>query len=72
MQVDQLADMISTVFMVHSGSNLETFSHLNTSLVITAAEMASQNFFTQASFLEVFQLPCRSCCSEQKGHCSEP
>ncbi|CAL5218764.1 g482 [Coccomyxa viridis] len=46
-QVDQLADMISTVFMVHSGSNLQTFSHLNTSLVVTAAEMACQTFFSQ-------------------------
>lgn len=47
MQVDQLADMISTVFMVHSGSNLENFSHLNTSLIVTAAEMAMMNFFSQ-------------------------
>ena len=46
-QVDQLADMISTVFMVHSGTNLETFSHLNKSLVITAAEIALHNFFNQ-------------------------
>ncbi len=58
MQVDQLADMISTVFMVHSGSNLQTFSHLNTSLVVTAAEMACQTFFSQASFLEANQLSC--------------
>ena len=53
MQVDQLADMVSTVFMVHSGSNLQTFSHLNTSLIVTAAEMACQNFFTQASSLSL-------------------
>ena len=48
-QVDQLADMISTVFMVHSGTNLETFSHLNKSLVITAAEIALHNFFNQVT-----------------------
>lgn len=52
-QVDQLADMISTVFMVHSGSNLENFSHLNTSLIVTAAEMAMMNFFSQASMPSV-------------------
>ena len=57
MQVDQLADMVSTVFMVHSGSNLENFSHLNTSLIITAAELASQNFFTQASALRMHSPP---------------
>lgn len=51
LQVDQLAEMISTVFMVHSGSNLQTFSHLNTSLVVTAAEMAVQKFFTDVSTL---------------------
>ena len=52
-QVDQLADMISTVFMVHSGSNLENFSHLNTSLIVTAAEMAMMKFFNQASMPSV-------------------
>lgn len=52
-QVDQLADMISTVFMVHSGSNLQSFSHLNTSLVVTAAELACNNFFMQVSSLSM-------------------
>jgi hypothetical protein len=53
-QVDQLADMISTVFMVHSGSNLENFSHLNTSLIVTAAEMALVKFFNEASMPSVY------------------
>ena len=64
-QVDQLADMISTVFMVHSGTNLETFSHLNKSLVITAAEIALHNFFNQVMrpVPVSCSLTCRRCCS---------
>ena len=63
-QVDQLADMISTVFMVHSGSNLENFSHLNTSLIVTAAEMAMMNFFSQARMPSVsLHCPQRICAS---------
>ena len=41
--------MVSTVFMVHSGSNLQSFSHLNTSLIVTAAELATTHFFQQVS-----------------------
>lgn len=46
-QVDELAEMISTVFMVHHGTNLQTFKSLNISLVIQAAELGVQNFFMQ-------------------------
>ena len=46
-QVDELAEMISTVFMVHHGTNLQTFKSLNDSLVIQAAELSVQTFFTQ-------------------------
>jgi hypothetical protein len=46
-QVDELAEMISTVFMVHHGTNLQTFKSLNISLIIQAAELGVQNFFMQ-------------------------
>ena len=46
-QVDQLADMISTVFMVHSASQLDVFDQLNTSHAITAAELAVDLFWNQ-------------------------
>jgi hypothetical protein len=46
-QVDQLADMISSVFMLHSGSNLQTFAHLDTDKVIRAAEYSIHTFFEQ-------------------------
>ena len=64
-QVDQLADMISTVFMVHSGTNLETFSHLNKSLVITAAEIALHNFFNQVTCAAPPLCCLTSCCVSQ-------
>ena len=47
MQVDQLADMIASVFMVHSASQLNVFDHLNTSHAITAAELAVGLFWDQ-------------------------
>ncbi len=45
-QVDQLAEMISSVFMVHHGSNLQAFHSLNISQVVMAAEMGLTAFFT--------------------------
>ena len=45
MQVDQLADMVSAVFMVHSATQLDIYDHLNTSHVITAAELAVDLFW---------------------------
>ena len=50
-QVDQLADMVSAVFMVHSASQLDVFNHLNTSHAITAAELAVDIFWKQVSLL---------------------
>ncbi|EIE26085.1 hypothetical protein COCSUDRAFT_32478 [Coccomyxa subellipsoidea C-169] len=44
-QVDQLAEMISSVFMVHHGSNLQAFQSLNVSQVVLAAEMGLVAFF---------------------------
>ena len=52
-QVDQLADMVSAVFMVHSATQLDIFDHLNTSHAITAAELAVDLFWKQAC-----PLPC--------------
>lgn len=49
LRMEQLADLIQTVFMAHSGANLETSAHLNASLVVTAAELALENFFHQVS-----------------------
>ncbi len=46
-QTDQLAEMISSVFMLHSGSNLQTFKHLNVSAVVMAAELSIHSFFEQ-------------------------
>ena len=46
-QVDQLAEMISTVFMVHHGSNLQSFQSLNISSIILATEMGLTAFFMQ-------------------------
>ena len=46
-QVDQLADMLSSVFLVHSGSNLQTFPTLNVTDVILATEMSIEAFFQQ-------------------------
>ncbi|CAK0783885.1 hypothetical protein CVIRNUC_007085 [Coccomyxa viridis] len=46
-QVDQLADMVAAVFMVHSASQLDVFDHLNTSHAITAAELAVDLFWKQ-------------------------
>ena len=45
-QVNELADMISTVFLVHHGSNLQSFQSLNISSVILAAELGLTAFFT--------------------------
>ena len=53
MQVDQLADMVSAVFMVHSATQLDIYDHLNTSHAITAAELAVDLFWKQ-----VRPLPC--------------
>ena len=50
-QVDQLADMVAAVFMVHSASQLDVFDHLNTSHAITAAELAVDLFWKQVSLL---------------------
>ncbi len=52
-QVDQLADMVSAVFMVHSASQLDVFNHLNTSHAITAAELAVDIFWKQVSPLRL-------------------
>ena len=52
-QVDQLADMVSAVFMVHSASQLDVFDHLNTSHAITAAELAVDIFWKQVSLLRL-------------------
>ena len=52
-QVDQLADMVSAVFMVHSASQLDVFSHLNTSHAFTAAELAVDIFWKQVSLLRL-------------------
>lgn len=41
--------MISSVFMLHSGSNLQTFNHLNVSAVVLAAELSLQSFFIQVA-----------------------
>ena len=49
MQVDQLADMVSAVFMVHSALQLDVFDHLNTSHAITAAGLAVDLFWQQVS-----------------------
>ncbi|CAK0745600.1 hypothetical protein CVIRNUC_001631 [Coccomyxa viridis] len=46
-QVDQLADMVSAVFMVHSATQLDIYDHLNTSHAITAAELAVDLFWKQ-------------------------
>ena len=61
MQVDQLADMVSAVFMVHSATQLDTFAHLNTSHVITAAELAVEMFWHQVRPLR----PHVSACHEE-------
>ena len=50
-QVDQLADMVAAVFMVHSASQLDVFDHLNTSHAITAAELAVDLFWKQVRLL---------------------
>ena len=52
-QVDQLADMVSAVFMVHSASQLDVFDHLNASHAITAAELAVDIFWKQVSLLRL-------------------
>ena len=52
-QVDQLADMVSADFMVHSASQLDVFNHLNTSHAITAAELAVNIFWKQVSPLRL-------------------
>lgn len=46
-QVDELAEMISSVFLVHSGSNLQAFPTLNVTDVILATEMSIESFFQQ-------------------------
>ena len=51
MQVDQLADMVSAVFMVHSATQLDIYDHLNTSHAITAAELAVDLFWKQVRSL---------------------
>ena len=50
-QVNQLADMVAAVFMVHSATQLDVFNHLNTSHAITAAELAVDLFWKQVSLL---------------------
>jgi len=45
-QVSELADMISSVFLVHHGSNLQTFKSLDVGLVLTAAEASLAAFFS--------------------------
>ena len=57
-QVDQLADMVSAVFMVHSASQLDVFDHLNTSHAITAAELAVDLFWKQVSLLPLHVSSC--------------
>ena len=59
-QVDQLADMLSAVFMAHSASQLDIFDHLNTSHAITAAELAVDLFWHQARPLP-WQSACHTC-----------
>ena len=56
-QVDQLADMIASVFMVHSASQLDVFDHLNTSHAITAAELAVNLFWHQVGRLHPIRAP---------------
>ena len=46
--MDDLSDMVSTVFLAHSGANLQTHDHLNLSSIATAAEISVQSFFMQA------------------------
>jgi hypothetical protein len=46
-QVDQLAEMVSTVFMVHHGTNMQSFKSLNISSIILATELGLQGFFMQ-------------------------
>jgi hypothetical protein len=46
--MDDLSDMVSTVFLAHSGANLATHDHLNLSSIVTAAELSVQSFFMQA------------------------
>ena len=48
LQMDQLADMVSTVFMAHSGSNMQAFG-LDVNAVAQAAEMSLQSFFLQVN-----------------------
>ena len=48
-QVDQLADMLSSVFLVHSGSNLQAFPTLNVTDVILATELSIHTFFQQVN-----------------------
>ena len=63
-QVDQLADMVSAVFMAHSATQMEVFSHLNTSHVITAAELAMDIFWNQVSLPQLQNRTCDTqCCS---------
>ena len=57
LQVDQLADMIASVFMVHSASQLDVFDHLNTSHAITAAELAVDLFWHQVGPLHLTRAP---------------
>ena len=64
-QVDQLADMISAVFMVHSASQLDVFDHLNTSHAITAAELAVDLFWKQASLPQLYV---GACYTQQNPH----
>ena len=57
-QVDQLADMISSEFMVHS--QLDVLDHFNTSHAITAAELAVDLFWNQVSPMHL-TAPATSC-----------
>ena len=63
MQVDQLAAMIASVFMVHSALQLDVFDHLNTSHAITAAELAVDLFWHQVGPLRL-----SACCMHGSPH----
>ena len=39
--------MVSTVFMVHHGTNMQSFKSLNLSSIILATELGLQAFFMQ-------------------------